>query len=335
MESSRLFEQLGQYWQKLPQQQLSKLTAVALVIYCAHLLSDIIWQWVPVSSDKGQMSPIIASQSSSSKSSGSSQLSVNSLLSLNLFGTVEKAPAKPKPVVQQTSAPKTRLNVTLVGLVADSTSNTSKTSVAIIESSAGQNTYGVSEKVDGTSATVYQIFIDRVILLVSGRYETLMLDGIEYSTSIPGAANEMKDDLTEKANQQQVKQPTVQRPTVKTRSSEKSQRVDKRTDVELSQSLRKQREEMFSDPKKLMDYIRIRPERRNGELKGYRLSPGKDPSLFTQVGLKRNDLAVNINGYDLTDMQQALTVMRELKTMTEANITVMRNDSPVEIILAL
>jgi general secretion pathway protein C len=261
-------------------------------------------------------------------------VSVSKLLSLNLFGEYNKVIEAPKPVVQQTSAPKTRLNVTLVGLVADSTSNTSDSSVAIIESSGGQNTYGINQKVDGTSAIVHQIFIDRVILSVSGRFETLMLEGIEYSTSIPGSANEMQDDLSAKANEQAVSRPEP-RPDAKPDRPAPPQKVDRRNDVELSQSLRKQREDMLSDPKKIMDYIRIRPERRNGELKGYRLSPGKDPSLFSQVGLKRNDLAVTINGYDLTDMKQALTVMKELRTMTEANITVLRDDAPVEIILAL
>ena len=84
-----------------------------------------------------------------------------------------------------------------------------------------------------------------------------------------------------------------------------------------------------------MDVIRIRPHKEQGELKGYRLSPGKDAALFKQVGLKRNDLAVSINGNDLTDMQQALAVMAELKTMTEATITVERQNELIDIILAL
>ena len=96
-----------------------------------------------------------------------------------------------------------------------------------------------------------------------------------------------------------------------------------------------QREQLFDDPKQLLDYINISPKREAGQLIGYRLRPGKDPSLFERAGLKHNDLAININGYDLTDMQQALSLMRELRQLTEANITVLRDGSPVQIILAL
>ena len=333
MESSRLLEQLNQFWQKVPQQKLSFVVSLLLVIYCAHVLSNIIWQMVPTEQDKGRIVVAGGATGSNSASSASSRADLSQLLRLNIFGEENKAPAKPKPVVQTQSAPKTRLNVTLTGIVANNVSSTSDTSVAIIESSSGQSTYGINDKIDGTQARVEQILIDRVILVVSGRYETLMLDGIEYSTTVPSSADEMKD-ATAKAAASQIKaRPAAQRETKKETTEPK--RMDRRGDTELSQTLREQREEMFSDPKKLMDYIRIRPFRQKGELMGYRLTPGKEPALFKQVGLKHNDLAVNINGYDLTDMQQALSVMKELRSMTEATITVMRDDSPVEIILAL
>jgi len=332
MESSRLLEQVNQLWLKVPQKTLSKVISLLLVIYCANLISNIVWQFVPTEPDMGVIEST-GSQVNQGKERAK-ELDLSSLLALNIFGEENRKKAPPKPVAPTKSAPKTRLNVTLTGLVADSTSNVSPTSVAIIESAGGQNTYGIGDKIDGTQARVDQIFIDRVILAVSNRFETLMLDGIEYSTTVPNSADDMKDG-TEKsiAAQRQVAPSTVRNKSENKRRDPK--KMDKRADIELSQSLREQRAQMFDDPKKLMDYIRIRPYRQKGELKGYRLTPGKDPSLFKRVGLKHNDLATNINGYDLTDMQQALSVMKELKTMTEATITVMRNDSPVEIILAL
>ena len=252
---------------------------------------------------------------------------MSSLLKLNLFGEEGKVETvKPKPNLNKV-APKTRLNVTLTGLVADSSDPISQTSVAIIESSGGQNTYAIEDKVLGTNASIYQIFVDRVILLVSGRYETLMLDGIEYSTTPPTFADS-------KVTQESAKQTTVAKKTTKKPVKSRSQ-LDKRQDMELAKTLREQREQLFSDPKKLLDVIRIRPYKPQGKLEGYRLSPGKDAKLFNEVGLKRNDLAVSINGNDLTDMQQALAVMAELKSMTEATITVVREEELIDIILAL
>ena len=331
MESSRLFEQLNHLFRKIPQQKLSYGSAFVLVVYLAYLLSTVLWQFVAVNNSHGSVS--VPELSQTNQSSSNSSFDVSKLVSLNLFGNAEKKAVVKEPVNEAPkTAPKTRLNVTLTGLVADASNPISNSSVAIIESSSGQNTYGVDEKVDGTSASVYQIFIDRVILLVSGRYETLMLEGIEYSTTIPGTDNKVDKSATDiKPKTLEIYQTTdVKKPEITTQ-----EQIDKSDDLELSQALREQREQLFDDPKKLLDVIRIRPYRKDNELKGYHLSPGKDPKLFEQVGLKRNDLATSINGYDLTDMQQALTVMTELKSMTEATITVVRDDTLIDIILAL
>ena len=315
MDSSRALEQVNLLVRNVPHKLLSKYIAWALVVYLAYFVAAMVWQLVPTKSSAGKITLVANTQSSQT----SSKVDLSSLLGLHLFGEEGKVEApKPKVVVNQ-NAPKTRLNVTLTGLVADSSDPISSTSVAIIESKGGQNTYGIEDKISGTRASIYQIFVDRVILLVSGRYETLMLDGIEYSTKPPSYQEK-----------EQVKAAVVDKAPPKKRG-----KVDKRTDIELAKSLRKQREELFSDPKKLMDVIRIRPHTVQGELKGYRLSPGKDAALFKQVGLKRNDLAVSINGNDLTDMQQALAVVAELKTMTEATITVERQNELIDIILAL
>ncbi|NVK23654.1 MAG: type II secretion system protein GspC [Gammaproteobacteria bacterium] len=328
MESTRFFEQLDITIRKLPHQKLSNLLAVIMVVYLAYVSSTIVWQLVPVESTNGSVT--VPSYAPASNSSSSAETDVTSLLSLNLFGKVNQQKPVVKPKVDNAkSAPKTRLNVTLTGLVADANDPLSKSSVAIIDSSKGQNTYGVDEKIDGTNASVYQIFIDRVILYVSGRYETLMLDGIEFSTTIPGT-----DNKVDRASLIQER-PAPAAPRVEAKEPVDKKRLDQRENIELSQELREQRQRLFEDPKKLLDVIRIRPFRRDGQLQGYRLSPGKDAKLFNEVGLKRNDLATTINGYDLTDMQQALSVMAELKTMTEATITVVRDDASIDIILAL
>lgn len=316
MDSSRVLEQVSISMRKLPHAKLSKYFSLLLIIYLAYLVASMVWRLVPVENSQGRImqNKVVNSAANNDK------VELSPLLAVNLFGTEGKV-VEVKPKLNK-AAPKTRLSVTLTGLVADSSDPLSATSVAIIESSAGQNTYGISEKVSGTSASIYQIFTDRVILLVSGRYETLMLDGIEYSTTPPSF------DVVAPAKQATTASAQPNKP-------KKRERLDKRQDMELANSLREQRKELFQDPKKLMDVIRIRPYKVNGELKGYRLSPGKDAKLFKQVGLKRNDLAISINGNDLTNMQQALAVMAELKTMTEATITVERQDQLIDIILAL
>jgi general secretion pathway protein C len=326
MESSRLFEQLNTFTGKLPHQKLSEIITITLLVYCAYISADLIWKFIPTSSEYNKITISSSSLSGQNNTATNNKIDISDLLSMNLFGDLKKSTVVKSPQKTDQPAPKTRLNVKLTGLVADSSNTTSKTSVAIIESAGNQNTYGIDEKIDGTSASVHEILLDRVILFVSGRFETLMLAGIEYSTSVPGSENKVNRD----------QQTVIQDPNPEQKSKPlKKERLDKRENVELSRSLREQRETLFDDPKKLLDVIRVKPYRRSGELKGYKLSPGKDGKLFSEVGLKRNDLATSINGYDLTDMQQALSVMKELRTMTEATITVVRDDTAIDIILAL
>lgn len=316
MDSSRMLEQVNQFSRNLPHKVLSKYVTLGLVVYLAYYIATLVWQVVPVQNSVGK---VVAAGVKSQYTQRESSVDLNPLVSLELFG-VEGKVNKPKPTPQlNQSAPKTRLNVTLTGLVADSGDPVSATSVAIIESRDGQNTYGINDKISGTSATIFQILVDRVILSVSGRFETLMLDGIKYSTTPP-------------TYQSKAKAATV---TPKKLAQQKREKLDKRKDMELAKSLRQQRAELFKDPTRLDQVIRIRPYRQNGELKGYRLSPGKDAKLFKQVGLQRNDLAISINGNDLTNAQQAFTVMTELKSMTEATITVVRQGELIDIILAL
>lgn len=316
MDSSRLLEQINQISKNIPHRVLSKYVSLLVVVYLAYVVANMVWAWLPVQSSHGNITtPYLPAATKTVN-----KVDLNSLLAMHLFGEEGKVKSnKPAPILNQ-SAPKTRLSVTLTGLVADGNDPLSSSSVAIIESRNGQNTYSINDQITGTNATIYQIFIDRVILSLSGRYETLMLDGIEYSTKPPSYA--------------QTVTPAKVSQTTKFEPKSRKQ-LDKRRDMELAKALRQQRETLFSDPKKLIDVIRIRPIREQGKLAGYRLSPGKDAKLFKQVGLKRNDLAVSINGNDLTDMQQALTVMSELKTMTEATITVVRQDELIDIILAL
>ena len=107
MESSRLFEQLNHLIHKLPQKKLSKGLAFFLVLYLAYLLSTIVWQLVPVEDSRGSIS--YPEFSNNNSSSANSKVDVSELLSLNLFGKVDKKVIKKEPVADvPKSAPKTK-----------------------------------------------------------------------------------------------------------------------------------------------------------------------------------------------------------------------------------
>ena len=207
----------------------------------------------------------------------------------NIFGQAEKKPVTPKKETNTDieNAPKTHLNLTLMGIVSASDPAYSS---AIIQYRGSQGSYFVDSKIEGTSATITSIFADRLILDVNGSKQTLMLDGRDFTP----AKNAPKKPVQRKASH-----------------ARKTIKLD--------------RKEILRNPGKLTDYIRISPLRKDGEIQGYRVRPGRDRSVFEASGLKSGDIAIELNGVDLTDMQEAFTLMKEFPTMTDMSLTVNRN----------
>jgi general secretion pathway protein C len=139
-----------------------------------------------------------------------------------------------------------------------------------------------------------------------------MLDGLKYTTQ--SQANE------------QLQQAKVDRQVT---------RVDRRSNQDFSEELSNSRDELLADPSKITDFLSISPVRKGETLAGYRLNPGKDVDLFKQAGFQANDLAKSINGYDLTEMGQALEVMAQLPELTEMAVMVEREGQLVEIMFSL
>lgn len=293
----------------IPHKPLSRIVFWFGFILSLFLAAQITWKLVPTS-----LSPTVWSPSpASTLGKGAGQIDLAGLQQLALFGRVDAKTDKPKVEVVEavTDAPKTSLSIQLTGVVA-STAN--QKGLAIIESSGSQETYSLGDKIKGTSASLKEVYADRIIITNAGRYETLMLDGLVYTSQ--SLAN------------QQLQQAKSARPTVVSR-------VDQRKNAEISQELAESRSELLADPSKITDYIAISPVKQGESIVGYRLNPGKDMNLFKQAGFKPNDLAKTINGYDLTVMSQALEMMGQLSELTEVSVMVEREGQLVEIMFSL
>ena len=229
----------------------------------------------------------------------------------NLFG--KAAEEKVAPEVKVTNAPVTRLKLKLAGVVA---SSDPRTAAAIIESSGSQATYGIDDKIDGTQAILKQVEIDRVVISNRGIMETLMLD------------DGNKRALTQRSPRTPKQS---NRPLKKRSAPESKENVAKM--LETAGLKRDASEEELMA--KLTDFIRVSPKREDNELVGFRVNPGKNRKLFDAIGLKPNDLAVALNGIDLTDMLQATQAVRDLTQQSEVMITVKRGEELHEFLLEL
>ena len=223
---------------------------------------------------------------------------------LNIFG--DRAAQESTEQVAL-DAPETTLNVRLVGLVA---SAQPERSAAIIEQSGNQQTYIIGERIGSSRATVEQILPDRVLLDNGGRREVLYMegrDGSEAQLRMPGVSAAAND--------------------AQPRRSSQPIRVNAGTNQQVAQAVESARE----NPSAILEMINISPVRNGQQITGYQLQPRNDRELFAALGLQAGDIAVAINGYDLTDPAQALAAMNELQDSSRAIIQVRRGNEIIDL----
>lgn len=294
----------SRFFKWLPAQQLNRFFSLLLVLLLAWLAARLTWLvWPqPAVSSQIQLDTVPSAQATGSPS-------LDALLAAHLFGKYQEKSAEPAPVAAVTEAPKTNLNVKLTGVVA--TKSQPEQGTAIIESNGVEQVYAVDEQIEGTSASLKQVLEDRVLLQVSGRFETLMLDGLEYQ-QLSNENAPVGEGLQEVPS---APEPMADSPA--------------QTDLNVA------RQEMLSEPAKFFDYVRVTPRHRNGQMYGYALLPGKDPELFARMGLMPNDVAIEINGVRLNDMQQAYGIINELREAKEASIKVERDGEIKDVLFTL
>jgi general secretion pathway protein C len=302
LSQSSAFAGIVRFFSSLPVARLNQIFSVVLVITLAWLAARITWFVVPTPAQK----PLQVSMSGvKTQSNNSSEL--ERVISAKLFGQYQE---KTTEVVQTvTDAPQTTLNLKLTGVVA--TGKTPEQGTAIIENNGVEQVYAIDEQIDGSGAVLKQVIEDRVILQVNGRMETLMLDGLEYQ-QLTVANSAIEEGQLQEAGE-----------------AGPDEMGPAQGDID------ELRREMTAEPMKLFDYIRVQPRNRGGKMYGYALLPGKDPKMFAQFGLQPNDVAVEINGVRLDDMQQAYSVMQELGEAKQVSIKLERDGEMKDISISL
>ncbi|WP_334019557.1 type II secretion system protein GspC [Alteromonas sp. S015] len=282
------------------QKQLHTIVVVVLSLYLIAFAAKFMWRIIPEpqlsATPTASRAPLISS------SSGQNGVNIAKIQQLNLFGNAAAKPSE--PVAEVTDAPETRLNLTLTGVVA---SSEQEAGTAIIENRGSQAVYGLGEKIEGTNATLQKVYNDRVIIKNGVRNETLMLDGIDY------------DEANRRREMQARNQPEPQEEDA----------------VELSEEALEATAALRERPANFTDFISISPKTDEGQLIGYQVSPGKEPELFRSAGLQAGDVITQINGLDLTDLQQSQEALSELRNAQTIELTIIRDGSLTTLYLDL
>ena len=207
---------------------------------------------------------------------------------LHLFGAAVTAPAAVEEVPRD--APDTRLRLTLRGLFA---AQDPEQALAIVADPGGdEKAYRIGDPLPG-GAELREIHADRVILSRAGRYETLRLpqedpiDGVSREpTSRPAAGGAVSEDP--------------------------------------GALLQQHRETLRTNPQSLISLVRPMPVQENGQLVGFRLLPGQDPSFLNKLGLRAGDIVTAINGLALDNPANGMQALQALQDETSLNLEIRR-----------
>ncbi len=263
---------------------LPRVAEVLLMVLLAHAAAILAWQLVPAPQGMEWQPPRVAPASPGS-AGASKGPNVELIAGSHLFGEVQ-AVADPA-LSELAAAPDTRLDLTLLGILSATAERGSR---ALIGASNGEEKpFAIGDDVV-RGVRLQAIFPDRVILARGGQLETLRLDKNAPSKALPGMASE--------------------------------QEIAPVTDT--GKMLSTIRQELLTDPSKASEYIRIQPASSGGQLKGYRIYPGRDRGAFNAVGLRPGDLVTQVNGIQLNDANTALQMLGQLSQASSVSVVVER-----------
>ena len=99
--------------------------------------------------------------------------------------------------------------------------------------------------------------------------------------------------------------------------------------------LREYRDALINNPQSVMGLVRAEPYQKDGQLKGYRIRPGKDRYLLRRFGLRSGDIVTSVNGVTMDNPIKALEVLRDLSAATQLTVEVERNGAPQSFTFAI
>jgi len=217
-------------------------------------------------------------------------IDVQSVVSAHLLGTAAGAGS-----LDPANAPNSTSNLLLAGTIA---TQDPKRGIAIISDGGPSKVYSVGDAVGG--ASLYSVYLDRVLLNRAGSLETLLLPHVLPARAPP---------------------PVAQRASA----------IDQRTLA----SVENIRRMVAQDPGLLNEVMRTVASYDNkaGKLRGFRAYPGRNRQAFASLGLRPGDLVTAINGTPLDDPQRSQEVLNTIQSSNQATVTIERAGEKQDITL--
>jgi general secretion pathway protein C len=297
--------------------RLRQLSLALCALWAVASLARLAWSFLP--SSTGPLPPaeqVINPVAAAAAPESRQQVDIERMVAWHLFGEVgaEAPPAETvdPAVLEEASgregiekgARETRLDLKLRGVVASTEDGLGH---AIIEHQKQQAVYTLEDKLPVSGRVVLaKVMARQVVLDNGGTYELLTLfEDSELDDQLPAAP-----------------EPRAEAP---------ARELDKREEEDTSALARSYRERLYSDPQSLAEVVSVNAVRENGELLGYRVSPGSKQEQFEQLGFRQGDLVTGINGIALNDPANTMRLYQTMRTATEAVFELQREGEPLVI----
>jgi len=272
-------------------QRLPVIVSLLLVVACAHALVKITWMLLPEA--QIEAAPLRTARVSITTADDNAQ-DIRRLTSAHLFGETQSAAA-----AAPTSAPETRLNLVLRGVIASDPM--ARSSAIIAQGNGGkEDVYGVGDKLPG-GVSVSEVHAENVILERGGRLETLNLA----KDSDVGEIIASVDDNPGLAP------------------------------ASPGEALRDIRSNILKNPTSFGEYALPVVVKQEGKQIGYRLEPQQKGDMLAELGLEPEDVITEINGVKLDNPQNGIVALRKLSTSNMISIKVRRNGAEVPLNIQL
>lgn len=303
--------------------RLRWLLSALLLVWVAYSLASLIWALYPGNEQATPEAKVINPVSRPTGAiTGGAQVDVEQMRGWHLFGeagAMQDLVATPVEVVTpdaregiEKDARETRLQLLLRGALAASEDGLGH---AIIEYRNKQAVYAVEDKLPVSGqVTLAKVMARQVVLDNGGTYELLTL-------------------YEESELDGQARNPGSSRLAPARRSA--PSQVDKRSEVETTSLALGYRDRLYENPQSLAEVVNVNAVRVEGELLGYRISPGKDKGQFSQMGFQSGDLVTSINGISLDDPANTMRLYQTMRSATEAVFELQRGGQPVSLSVSL
>jgi len=297
-----------------------------LLVWIAVSIASLIWSLWSGPSLPVVTAPIVNPPSQTSQREEVITIDVESMLGLGLFGNPVNTTEQAQVAVQvpserdgiEAGAKETRLDLTLVGTLVTSTDGLG---TAVIEARKTQSTYAVGDSLPVSGdVTLAKVLTKQVVLNNGGRYELLTL---------------FEDNPLAKAVRVSTGQSEPLNTPTKIPDSPNTASGVVIDSPEATAIAARYRDRLYNEPESLARTLKVSAVNDENGIYGYRVAPGSDATVFKALGFESGDIVTAVNGLDLSDPANTVSLYQSMRDATEATFELKRGDTMLTLSVSL